>query len=517
MLAIYKRFTMSQQHLDVLIVGAGISGIGMACHLTRNCPDKRYAVLERRDAIGGTWDLFRYPGIRSDSDMYTFGYNFRPWTGGKVLADGPSIRRYVCETADEYGVTDNIRFGRKVVRTNWSSADKRWTVNVEREDGSEAETYTANFLVGCTGYYNYDAGYKPDFPGEADFKGQVIHPQHWPEDLNYSGKKVVVIGSGATAVTLVPTLTDKAAHVTMLQRSPTYLMPLPSVDPISVTLQKLLPDQLAYRLTRARNVTLARTIFERSRKNPKAVRRLILGIVRRQLGGKVDMRHFSPDYNPWDQRLCVVADGDLFKALKAGKASMATDHIDRFTENGIRLQSGQELEADIIITATGLDVQMMGGMDLEVDGQPVPIRDTLIYKNVLVEGVPNAAMIFGYTNISWTLKADIASEYICRLINHMDRKGYQECVTHDTQNSRTEDTILGSLSAGYIKRANDRLPRQGSQGPWKGSQNYLEDVKTLRFDPIEDGYIEFDGRRSKQGQGRATRFMAPLRSALFGA
>ncbi|SFL84020.1 flavin-containing monooxygenase [Marinobacter zhejiangensis] len=508
---------MSQQHFDVLIVGAGISGIGMACHLTRECPNKRYAILERRDAIGGTWDLFRYPGIRSDSDMYTFGYNFRPWTGGKVLADGPSIKKYVIETAESYGVTDNIRFGRKVTNTNWSSTDKCWTVDVECEHTGEKESYTANFLVGCTGYYNYDAGYKPDFPGEADFKGQVIHPQHWPENLDYSGKKVVVIGSGATAITLVPTMTDKAEHVTMLQRSPTYLMPLPSIDPVSVTMQKILPDKLAYRLTRARNITLARTIFERARKNPKAVRRLLLGIIRSQLNGKADMRHFSPDYNPWDQRLCVVADGDLFKAIKAGKASMATDHIERFTDKGILLKSGQELEADIIITATGLDVQIMGGMEVKIDQQPLKVSDTMLYKNVLVEGLPNAAMIVGYTNISWTLKADIASEYVCRLLNHMDRNNHTVCVTRDVENSRTEDTILGSLEAGYIKRAADRLPRQGSHGPWKSSQNYLEDVKTLRFDPIEDGYIEFDGRKSKRESSRGGRFMAPLRSALFGA
>ncbi|MDX5299271.1 MAG: NAD(P)/FAD-dependent oxidoreductase [Gammaproteobacteria bacterium] len=506
---------MNMQHVDVLIVGAGVSGIGMACHLTRECPKKSFAILERREALGGTWDLFRYPGIRSDSDMYTFGYNFRPWTGGKVLADGPSIKRYVGDTAREYGVDKHIRFGVKVVSANWSSTEQRWIVHAVREASGEPVVCTARFLVGCTGYYNYDAGYRPRFPGEQDFKGQIIHPQHWPENLDYSGKRIVVIGSGATAITLVPTLAAKAAHVTMLQRSPTYLMPLPSVDLLTVGLQKILPDRVAYRLTRARNITIARTLFERSRRSPRAMRRLLLGIVRQQVGKDVDMRHFTPSYNPWDQRLCVVADGDLFKALKTGKASMATDQIDTFTADGIRLKSGETLKADIVITATGLDIQMLGGLTATVDGQPVVVKDKVIYKNVLIEGVPNAGMIFGYTNISWTLKADIASEYLCRLLNYMDQHGHRVCVPRDTEHSATEDTILGALDAGYIQRANDRLPRQGRQGPWKGSQNYLEDVQILRHDPIADGYLEFDGRRSSPARPSASRWMAPLR-AVFG-
>ncbi|TNE98564.1 MAG: NAD(P)/FAD-dependent oxidoreductase [Gammaproteobacteria bacterium] len=507
---------MSQQHFDVLIIGAGVSGIGVGCHLTRECPGKTFAILERRQSLGGTWDLFRYPGIRSDSDMFTFGYNFRPWTGGKVLADGASIKDYVANTAREYGVDRHIRYGLAVKSADWSSVDKCWKVTAENEASGEVEYYTANFMVGCTGYYNYDKGYKPDFPGESDFQGQVVHPQHWPEDLDYTGKKVVVIGSGATAVTLVPTMAEKASHVTMLQRSPTYLMPLPSVDKVTLALQKVLPEKVAYKLTRARNISISRLLYERSRKSPKAMRRLLLRVIKHQLDGKVDMRHFSPDYNPWDQRLCVVKDGDLFKVLKSGKASIATDHIERFTKTGIRLKSGEELEADIIIPATGLDVQMLGGIKPSVDGQEVVMKDKIIYKNVMVEGVPNAAMIFGYTNISWTLKVDIAAEYLCRLVNLMDKRGYRTVVAKDTGNSRGEDTILGALDAGYIKRAADRLPRQGTHGPWKSSQNYLEDVKILRFDPIEDGCLEFDGKRTHGRQQGSTGFLKPLRSALFG-
>lgn len=508
---------MSQHHFDVLIIGAGVSGIGMACHLKRACPGKSFAILERRQSLGGTWDLFRYPGIRSDSDMFTFGYNFRPWTGGKVLADGPSIKNYVQETAREYDVERHIRYGLAVKTADWSSVDKCWTLTAQSEATGDTETFSARFLVGCTGYYNYDRGYKPDFPGEASFQGQVVHPQFWPEDLDYAGKKVVVIGSGATAITLVPTMAETAGHVTMLQRSPTYLMPLPSTDKVTLALQKVLPEKVAYKLTRARNIAISRLLYQRSRKSPQMMRKLFLGIVKRQLKDSADLRHFTPDYNPWDQRLCVVKDGDLFDAIKAGKASIVTDRIDRFTETGIRLASGQELEADIVVPATGLEIQMLGGITPTVDGQAVVLKDKVIYKNVMVEGIPNAGMIFGYTNISWTLKADIASEYLCRLLNHMDRQGYQVAVPRDTENSRGDDTILGSLNSGYIRRAEDRLPRQGTHGPWKASQDYLADVKILRFDPIEDGYLEFDGKRSHVGRPEHRGFLRPLRSALFGS
>ncbi|WP_417544709.1 flavin-containing monooxygenase [Marinobacter sp.] len=508
---------MSEQHFDVLIIGAGVSGIGMACHLRQKCPGKSFTILERRQSLGGTWDLFRYPGIRSDSDMFTFGYNFRPWTGGKVLADGASIKSYVSETAKEHGVERHIRYGLSVQTADWSSLDKCWNLIAVNEATGESETYTASFLIGCTGYYNYDQGYKPDFPGEADFKGQIVHPQRWPENLDFTGKKVVVIGSGATAITLVPSMAGKAAHVTMLQRSPTYLMPLPSMDKIALALQKVLPARAAYRLTRARNISISRFLYQRSRKSPEAMRRLFLSIIKRQVDDQTDMRHFTPDYNPWDQRLCVVKDGDLFKALKAGRASIATDHIERFTETGIQLKSGEHLDADIIIPATGLDIQMLGGIKPKVDGEEVILKNKVVYKSVMVEGVPNAGIIFGYTNISWTLKVDIASEYLCRLINHMDRRGMRVAVARDTGNSLGEDTVMGSLNAGYIKRAADRLPRQGTHGPWKSSQNYLEDVKTLRFEPIEDGYIEFDGKKPIARESEPRGFLRPLRSALFGA
>ncbi|TGN38972.1 flavin-containing monooxygenase [Marinobacter confluentis] len=482
---------MIEQHTDVLIVGAGVSGIGMACHLRRDCPGKSFTILERRDSLGGTWDLFRYPGIRSDSDMYTFGFSFRPWTGGKVLADGPSIKRYLADTAEEYDVTSHIRFGLALKHAEWSSENACWRITAEREATGEPLTFTANFLIGCTGYYNYDAGYKPDFPGEEVFKGQVVHPQHWPEHLDYKGKQVVVIGSGATAVTLVPKMAEQASHVTMLQRSPTYLMPLPSDDRIARFLQRTLPSKLAYRLIRARNVTIARLLFNLSRKRPQMMRRWMLKTVEKQLGNKADMRHFTPSYNPWDQRLCVVKDGDLFRCIREGSVSMATDHIERFTETGIRLKSGQQLDADIIIPATGLDIQMLGGAELIVDGEPVILRNKVVYKNVMIEGVPNAGMVFGYTNLSWTLKVDIAAEYLCRVLNHMEATGQQVCVAQNPDGRRADDTVMGGLDSGYIRRADDRLPRQGLDDPWRVTQNYKADVKSLRFGPIDDGYLRF--------------------------
>ncbi|HKK54793.1 NAD(P)/FAD-dependent oxidoreductase [Marinobacter sp.] len=485
---------MSEQHADILIIGAGVSGIGMACHLRRECPGKSFTILERRDSLGGTWDLFRYPGIRSDSDMYTFGYNFRPWTGGKVLADGPSIKRYLADTAEEYDVSSRIRYGLAVKRAEWSGENACWTVTAEREATAEELTFTADFLIGCTGYYNYDAGYKPDFPDEDAFRGLIIHPQHWPENLDYSGKRVVVIGSGATAVTLVPALAEKAGHVTMLQRSPTYMMPLPSDDRIARLLQRILPSDLAYRLIRARNISIARLLFRLSRKRPRMIRRWILGRVRKQLDEKADMRHFSPGYDPWDQRLCVVKDGDLFTAIRQGSVSMATDHIERFTETGIRLRSGAELTADIIVPATGLDIQMLGGAELIVDGEPVVMRDKVIYKNVMVEGVPNAGMVFGYTNLSWTLKVDIAAGYLCRVLNYMDAHDLQVCVAENADARRADDTVMGGLDSGYIRRADDRLPRQGLDDPWRVSQNYSADVKALRYGPVDDGQLRFVSR-----------------------
>jgi cation diffusion facilitator CzcD-associated flavoprotein CzcO len=492
---------MSENHVDVLIIGAGLSGIGAACHLSRHSPERRYAILERRQRMGGTWDLFRYPGIRSDSDMYTLGYSFRPWTEPKVLADGPSIRQYIVDTAREYGVEDKIRYGVKMTGASWSTDAGRWTVTVEEEESGETRRFTCQFLLCCTGYYNYDAGYTPDFPGVENFKGQVVHPQKWPQDLDYQGKRVVVIGSGATAVTLVPAMAEEAAHVTMLQRSPTYIATVPENDPMSVKLRRFLPEMAVYRIARARNIALQRLVFKLSKQRPKLMRRALLAAARRQLGKGFDMTHFSPRYNPWDERLCAVPNGDLFKVLRRGEASIVTDHIDTFTEHGIRLKSGQELEADIIITATGLDLQLLGGATLAVDGEEQVPRDLLVYKGIMLRDVPNMAFVFGYTNASWTLKADIAAEYVCRLLNHMAKHGIARVTPRDTEDSALDDTFLG-LQSGYIQRAADRLPRQGKAAPWQVLNNYLRDLPALRYGSLNDPVLEFspaEHQRKRRG------------------
>lgn len=489
---------MNQQHVDVLIIGAGISGIGMACHLTRDCPNKKFAILERRQAIGGTWDLFRYPGIRSDSDMSTFGFDFRPWTESSVLADGPAIRQYVQDTAQQYDITKHINFGRKVVNSSWSAADKLWTVAVVNEATGNTERWTANFLIACTGYYNYDQGYKPVFPNEAAFTGQVVHPQHWPENLDYSGKKVVIIGSGATAITLVPAMSPTAGHVTMLQRSPTYIASVPSVDVLYEKMKKVLPASIAYRLTRSRNIGLQKVMFVLSKQKPALVKRLLLGNVKRQIGQTVDMKHFTPSYNPWDQRLCAVPNGDLFKALRKGNASVVTDEIAQFTATGIQLKSGQHLDADIIVSATGLNVQMLGNSTIDLDGKPLEISKHITHNSIMVEGVPNAAIIFGYTNASWTLKVDIAADYICRLFNYMEKKGYETVVATDTEGCATEDTVLGGLSSGYIRRAIDSLPKQGSKGPWEVLNNYTADRSMLKKASFDDEFLHFSGNKAKK-------------------
>jgi len=499
---------MSNNHFDVLIIGAGLSGIGAACHLSRQCPERSYAIIERRERMGGTWDLFRYPGIRSDSDMFTLGYNFRPWTEAKVLADGPSIRNYIVDTAKEYKVEDKIRYGRKMTGARWSSSQNRWTVDLVREEDGSAEQVTCQFLYCCTGYYNYDAGYTPDFPGVDDFKGQLVHPQKWPEDLDYSGKKVVVIGSGATAVTLVPAMADKAGSITMLQRSPTYVATVPQEDPISANLRRFLPEMAVYRLARARNIALQRMVFKLSKQRPKLVRRALLAAARRQLGSEFDMTHFKPQYNPWDERLCAVPNGDLFKVLRKGKADVVTDHIDTFTEKGIRLKSGKELEADIIITATGLDLQLLGGASLTVDGEEVVPKDTLVYRGLMLRDVPNMALVFGYTNSSWTLKADLVSEYVCRLLNYMARNGIERVTPRDQEGCDTDDNFVG-LQSGYVQRAADRLPRQGSKVPWQVLNNYFKDLPALRFGRIEDDTLEFSPAPASRRRGG---LLAMLRS-----
>ena len=476
---------------DVLIVGAGLSGIGAACQLRQQCPEKSVIVLESRGAIGGTWDLFRYPGIRSDSDMFTLGYRFRPWTDAKAIADGPSILRYVHNTAKAFDVERLVRLNHRVVNANWDSDEARWTVEVHRTDTDELVTIRCSFLYVCTGYYRYDEGFSPKFPGAERFEsvnGPVIHPQHWPQDLDYRGKRVVVIGSGATAVTLVPTLAETAAHVTMLQRSPTYIASRPASDAIADRLRAWLPQKLAYAIVRWKNALQAIAIFNLSRRRPELMKSMLRKAAAKQLpdGYAVDT-HFAPSYNPWDQRMCLIPDGDLFNAIRDGRASVVTDRIDTFTESGIRLVSGVELEADIVVSATGLNLLAIGGMQLAVDGRAVELSKTVSYKGMMLSGVPNFAWTIGYTNASWTLKADLVAEYVCRLLKHMEARGYA-AVTPDATGATAVNPFL-DLTSGYVKRSLAELPKQGDAAPWRLHQNYVKDVRLLRRGPIDDGVV----------------------------
>jgi monooxygenase len=486
--------TGTAEHFDVLIVGAGLSGIGAGYHLQEKCPGKSYVILEGRGCIGGTWDLFRYPGIRSDSDMYTLGYSFRPWTEPKAIADGPRILNYVRETAAENGIDKHIRFHHRVRRASWSSADSRWTVEAERTVGEgaiETVRFTCNFLFMCSGYYKYEEGYTPEFSGTADFEGQIVHPQKWPEDLDYAGKRVVVIGSGATAVTLVPEMAKTAAHVTMLQRSPTYVVARPAEDALANKLRQNLSAKLAYRLIRWRNVLLGMYFFQLCRRKPERARQLILGGVKMALGPEYDVaKHFTPRYNPWEQRLCLVPDGDLFKSIREKRASVVTSEIDSFTRRGIRLKDGSELEADIIVTATGLVLQVAGGLEVSVDGRAVDFARTLNYKGMMYSDIPNMASAFGYTNASWTLKCDLTCEYVCRLINYMDRHGYKQCMPHNVDPSITELPSL-DFSSGYVQRSIAKLPKQGSKRPWRLYQNYALDIVSLRYGKVDDGVMQY--------------------------
>jgi monooxygenase len=482
---------MPIEHFDVLIVGAGLSGIGAGYHLQSTCPDKTYAILEGRGAIGGTWDLFRYPGIRSDSDMYTLGYCFRPWTEAKAIADGPSILNYVRETAHDYGIDRKIRFGHRVKRASWSTRDARWTLDVERVGSHEIVRFTCHFLLMCSGYYSYVAGYTPEFPGIARFAGRLVHPQKWTDDIEYAGKRVVVIGSGATAVTLVPEMAKTAAHVTMLQRSPTYVVSLPAKDFIADELRRRLPMGAAYGIARWKNVLRAMFFFELSRRAPGHTKRMMLEGVKRELGPDYDIaRHFSPTYNPWDQRVCLVPDSDLFMAIKGGRASVVTDHIETFTENGLRLRSGEEIEADLVVTATGLNLEVLGGVELTVDGQSVDLARTLNYKGMMYSDVPNLASAFGYTNASWTLKCDLTCDYVCRLLNHMTKHEYDQCTPRKVDPSITEEPWI-DFSSGYVQRSIAKFPKQGSRTPWRLHQNYALDLLTLKYSPVEDGTMQF--------------------------
>jgi cation diffusion facilitator CzcD-associated flavoprotein CzcO len=488
---------MSTEHFDLLIVGAGLSGIGAAYHLQERFPGRTYAILEARDDLGGTWDLFRYPGIRSDSDMHTLGYRFKPWENAKSITDGPSILEYVRQTAAENGIDENIRLRHRVVRAEWSTEDSRWTVEAERTDTGEPVQLSCGFLWNCSGYYRYDEGYTPDFEGVERFPGPVVHPQHWPEDLDHAGKRVVVIGSGATAVTLVPALAEQAAHVTMLQRSPTYIASLPALDPLADLLSRLLPKRVAFGLIRWKNILLQTVFYQLSRRWPGLVKRMIRRGVKRALPDGFDIdRHFKPRYNPWDQRLCLVPDGDLFEAIAAGRASVVTDRIETFTERGIALGSGEEIEADVIVTATGLNLLFIGGIELSIDGEAVDIPTTMAYKGMMLSGVPNFAFTVGYTNASWTLKADLTSEYVCRLLAHMDAHGYSRCVPEVTDPAITEQPLL-DFTAGYVLRSIDRFPKQGSAEPWRLRQNYPFDLRKIRRGPIDDGSMQFAVGASK--------------------
>ena len=479
------------EHVDVLVVGAGISGIDAGYHLETSLPGKSYAILEARGEIGGTWDLFRYPGIRSDSDMYTLGFPFRPWDSDVSIADGTSIREYVQATAREYGIDAKIRFHHRLIGAEWSTGEERWTVDVERTDTGQQTQLTCSFLFMCTGYYRYEEGYTPQFPGTERFSGRIVHPQFWTDDIDYAGRRVVVIGSGATAVTLVPALAEQAEHVTMLQRSPSYVVSLPTEDPLARLIRRVFPPRRAYRLIRWKNVLVTSLFFQLSRRRPSLIKKLIRRGLERRLPPGYDIdTHFTPRYNPWDQRLCLVPDDNLFEAIGAGLASVVTDQIETFTERGIRLASGGELEADLIVTATGLILQPLSGSGLRVDGRLVELPNTMMYRGCMLQDVPNLAFVFGYTNASWTLRADLVCEYVTRLLGHMDEQGYAVCTPHNQDAAITTGPFT-DFSSGYFARSLDKLPKQGSRDPWRLHQNYLLDTFSLKRSPIEDGTLQF--------------------------
>ena len=491
---------MTSEHVDVVVVGAGLSGIGAGYHLQTMSPDRSYVILEGREGLGGTWDLFKYPGVRSDSDMHTLGFSFKPWTEAKSIADGPSILQYLKQTVAQFGIDKNIRYGQLVTQAQWSTDDAQWTVTSTNKATGVSSTITCSFLFMCSGYYSYKKGHTPEFAGRERFKGTVVHPQEWPLDLDYAGKRVVVIGSGATAVTIVPSMADKAAHVTMLQRSPTYMVSRPDHDVMANRMRKVLPEKMAYNLTRIKNTWRQQLVYNKTRTDPDKVKQLLLGGIKMELGADYDIaKHFTPSYNPWDQRLCLVPNGDFFKSMREGKASVVTDHITSFTETGIQLASGEHLDADIIVTATGLELVTLGEMDFFVDGNQVDFAKTWTYKGFAYSDIPNMASTFGYINASWTLRSDLTAEYVCRLLNHMRKKGVAQCTPRlrDQDGSMKERPWIDGFSSGYMQRMMHRMPRQGDHEPWINPQNYRRDKKMFKHSPIDDGVMQFSKQSAR--------------------
>ena len=485
---------MTVERVDVVVVGAGLSGIGAGYHLQTMSPDRSYVILEGRDGLGGTWDLFKYPGVRSDSDMHTLGFSFKPWTEAKSIADGPSILAYLKETVAQFGIDQHIRYGQLVSKAEWSSDDATWTVTSTDKHTGASKTIECSFLFMCSGYYSYKKGHTPEFAGRERFTGTIVHPQEWPLNLDYAGKRVVVIGSGATAVTIVPSMAENAAHVTMLQRSPTYMVSRPDHDALANRMRKVLPEKMAYNITRFKNTWRQQLVYNKTRTDPDKVKNLLLGGIQLELGADYDIaKHFTPNYNPWDQRLCLVPNGDFFKAMREGKASVVTDHIASFTETGIQLASGEHLEADVIVTATGLELVTLGEMDFMVDGKQVDFSQTWTYKGFAYSDIPNMASTFGYINASWTLRSDLTAEYVCRLLNHMHKKGVAQCTPRLREQDRNmkQRPWIDGFSSGYMQRMMHRMPRQGDHEPWINPQNYRRDKKMFKHSPIDDGVMQF--------------------------
>ena len=485
---------MTVERVDVVVVGAGLSGIGAGYHLQTMSPDRCYVILVGRDGLGGTWDLFKYPGVRSDSDMHTLGFSFKPWTEAKSIADGPSILKYLKETVAQFGIDQHIRYGQLVSRAEWSSDDATWTVTSTDKHTGASKTIECSFLFMCSGYYSYKKGHTPEFAGRERFTGTIVHPQEWPLNLDYAGKRVVVIGSGATAVTIVPSMAENAAHVTMLQRSPTYMVSRPDHDALANRMRKVLPEKIAYNITRFKNTWRQQLVYNKTRTDPDKVKNLLLGGIQLELGADYDIaKHFTPNYNPWDQRLCLVPNGDFFKAMREGKASVVTDHIASFTETGIQLASGEHLEADVIVTATGLELVTLGEMDFIVDGKQVDFSQTWTYKGFAYSDIPNMASTFGYINASWTLRSDLTAEYVCRLLNHMRKKSVAQCTPRLREQDRNmkQRPWIDGFSSGYMQRMMHRMPRQGDHEPWINPQNYRRDKKMFKHSPIDDGVMQF--------------------------